>query len=194
MARKNENDLDFGRILASAVEAALGDENGQGDSGGPDNRGRGGHAMRNGGAGVGVAAAARVAYSKTPTLVKKAVPRVLGLPKLSDVSDKFTDMTDRVRDGLADHGWLGDDEPEDEEAGVPEDEEEDLPEDEEEDLPEDELDDEPEDEEEDLPEDEEEDLPEYEEEDLPEDELEDEPEDEEEEDLPEDEEEDLPED
>src|SRR6059058_1560651 len=102
MARKNENDLDFSRILVSAVEAAFGDENGQGDSGGRNNRdGSGhGHAMRNVAAGLAVAAAARVAYSKTPTLVKKAVPRVLGLPKLSDVSDKFTDMTDRVRDGL----------------------------------------------------------------------------------------------
>jgi hypothetical protein len=179
MARKNDIDLDFGRILASAVEAAIGDDSQQDESAGRDQRGgRHGHALRNVAAGLAVAAAARIAYSKTPTVVKKAAPRVLGLPKLSDVTDKFADMTDRVRDGLSDRGWLGDNEdedlPEDELDDEPVDEEEDLPEDEEEDLPEDEEEDLPEDEEEDLPEDEEEDLPEDEEEDLPEDELEDE--------------------
>src|SRR3954465_7820711 len=192
-------DLDFGRILASAVEAAMGEES-QHDEPQRRDHGGGSHTMRRVATGIAVAAVARVAVSKGPKLVTKAAPKLMNLPNLSDVSDRFSGMTDRVRDNLTERGWLGDeedgyeeDEPVDEEEDLPEDEEEDLPEDEEEDLPEDEEEDLPEDEEEDEPEAEEEDLPEDEEEDEPVDEFDDEdqePEDEEE-DLPEDEEEDL---
>src|SRR5215217_5327876 len=172
-------DLDFGRILASAVEAAMG-EDGQHDEPQRRERGGGSHTMRRVATGIAVAAVARVAVSKGPKLMTKAAPKLLNLPNFSDVSDRVSGMTDRVRDNLTDRGWLGDeedgyeddDELVDEEEDLPEDEEEDEPEAEEEDLPEDEFDEdeEPEDEEDDLPEDEfdEDEEPEDEEEDLPE--------------------------
>src|SRR2546421_540678 len=182
---KNTDHLDLGRILTSAVEAALGEDGQHDESDGRDRRGGGHHTMRRVATGIAVATVARVAVSKGPKLVTKAAPKLMNLPNLSDVSDRVSGMTERVRDNLADRGWLGE-EDDDYEGEAVDDEEGDEPEDEEEDLSEDEEDEEPEDEEEDFPDDEEDDEPEDEEEDLPEDEFDDEDEDEEDEDGDED--------
>jgi hypothetical protein len=154
--------IDLSRVASSALEAALDD--------GDERRKRSG--LRTLAAGAALAVAARAAVSKAPGLVH--------MPDLSGLRD----MPDRVRDRLADAGWIDDEqEVEDEEPEELEDEpqaqsDEDFDDDEE---PEEEEEDEELEEEEDEPVDEAEaDFDEPEEEDDEEDE-----EDEEEEPAPE---------
>jgi hypothetical protein len=145
----------MGRIASTAIDTAL-----NGDQPRP-RRFSGVKAVA---AGAALAAAARVAVSKAPSI-----------PGMSRISN----LTDGVWDKLAEHGWIEDEEPpEDEEMEEPEaeaEEDEEEPDEDEED--EDEDDEEPEDEEPEQPEDEE---PEQPEDDEPEDDEPEDPEDEEE--------------
>src|SRR3954463_2383373 len=101
---KNKSDIDMRRVLASAIQAALDDTDGSSDE---QSRSRGsqhGHgALKGIVAGVAIAAAARMAASKTPKLATKLLP----VPSLSGVTDRFAGVTDRVRDRLED--WLDED-------------------------------------------------------------------------------------
>jgi hypothetical protein len=148
--------IDLSRVASSALEAALDD--------GDERRKRSG--LRTLAAGAALAVAARAAVSKAPGLVH--------MPDLSGLRD----MPDRVRDRLADAGWIDDEqEVEDEEPEELEDEpqaqsdedfdDDEEPEEEEEDEPVDEAEgdfDEPEeeDDEEDEEDEEEEPAPELE--------------------------------
>jgi hypothetical protein len=132
----------MGRIASTAIDTAL-----NGDQPRP-RRFSGVKAVA---AGAALAAAARVAVSKAPSI-----------PGMSRISN----LTDGVWDKLAEHGWIEDEEPpEDEEMEEPEaeaeEDEEEPDEDEEDEEPEDEEpeDEEPEDEEPEDPEDEEEPAP-----------------------------------
>ena len=151
--------VDLSKIAASAIEAAL-------DDGEPKKR-KHGSTVKAVAAGAALAVAAKAATSKRTKLMNKLVPT----PSL----DGLRDIPDRVRDRLADAGWLNDeedvedDEPVDEadedeepvdEEPVAEDDEEPVDEAEEdwdddeddEDFDEDELDDDEEDDEEPPPE------------------------------------------
>jgi hypothetical protein len=122
----------MGRIASTAIDTAL-----NGDQPRP-RRFSGVKAVA---AGAALAAAARVAVSKAPSI-----------PGMSRISN----LTDGVWDKLAEHGWIEDEEPpEDEEMEEPEAEAEE----DEEEPDEDEEDEEPEDEEPEDPEDEEEPAP-----------------------------------
>jgi hypothetical protein len=93
--------IDLSRVASSALEAALDD--------GDERRKRSG--LRTLAAGAALAVAARAAVSKAPGLVH--------MPDLSGLRD----MPDRVRDRLADAGWIDDEqEVEDEEPEELEDE------------------------------------------------------------------------
>src|SRR4051812_15551338 len=150
--------LDLSRMAAAALESAL-------DDGEPKHKPSNG--LRTLAAGAALAAAARVAVTKGPSLSG-------GLSGLRTMA-KLRDVPDRVRDRLTEAGWLGDDEEDQEpvddepvDEAEPEDDEE--LEDDEEELEEDEDEDEelePVAEDEDLEEDEddEEELDEGEEED-----------------------------
>jgi hypothetical protein len=139
----------MGRIASTAIDTAL-----NGDQPRP-RRFSGVKAVA---AGAALAAAARVAVSKAPSI-----------PGMSRISN----LTDGVWDKLAEHGWIEDEEPpEDEEMEEPEaeaEEDEEEPDEDEEDEDEDEDDEEPEDEEPEQPED---DEPEDDEPEDPEDEEE----------------------
>jgi hypothetical protein len=163
--------VDLSKIAASAIEAALDD----GEDTRPERKR--GSTVKAVAAGAALAVAAKAATSKRTKLMSKLVPT----PSL----DGLRDIPGRVRDRLADSGWLGDEadvEPEgvaplDEVAEEPLEDEEPIDEDEdEEDFDEEQGDDEPVDEEE---------------EDFDEEEGDDEPVDEEDEDFDEDEEEEL---
>jgi hypothetical protein len=144
--------IDLSRVASSALEAALDD--------GDERRKRSG--LRTLAAGAALAVAARAAVSKAPGLVH--------MPDLSGLRD----MPDRVRDRLADAGWIDDEqEVEDEEPEELEDEpqaqsdedfddDEEPEEEEEEDEPVDEAEEEDEEEDEEDEEDEEEPAPELE--------------------------------
>jgi hypothetical protein len=87
--------IDLSRIASSALEAALDD--GEQDS----NKHKGGSgALKAVAAGAALAVAAKAVSSKTPWVVKKLIPT----PNL----DGLRDIPDRVRDRLADAGWLDD--------------------------------------------------------------------------------------
>jgi hypothetical protein len=120
--------VDLSRIASSALEAAL-------DDGRQPQRKKHGSALKAVAAGAALAVAAKAAASK--------VPRLAPIPSL----DGLRDIPDRVRDRLADAGWLDDEtdvagEPLDvldEDEGEPLDvldEDEDLDEEEDEDEPE----------------------------------------------------------
>jgi hypothetical protein len=135
--------IDLSRVASSALEAALDD--------GDERRKRSG--LRTLAAGAALAVAARAAVSKAPGLVH--------MPDLSGLRD----MPDRVRDRLADAGWIDDEQEVEDEQ--PEDFDDDEEPEEEEDEPVDEAEgdfDEPEeeDDEEDEEDEEEEPAPELE--------------------------------
>jgi hypothetical protein len=157
--------IDLSRVASKALETAL-------DDGAPRRRG---HTMRTLAAGAALAVGARAAMSSKVRLFRH-------LPDLTELRD----IPDRVRDRMADAGWL-DDESDVEEPEAEYDEEE--PEDEEElddaELDDEEVDEEPEDsEDEEFDDEDDEDEPEaeadedFEDEDEDEDEEEDEDEDE----------------
>src|SRR4051812_37875275 len=80
----------MGRVAASALDAAMNGEQ-------PPRRSRF-SGVRAVAAGAVLAAAARIAVRKAPT------PRIPGLGHVPDLSE----LTDSVRDRLADRGWLED--------------------------------------------------------------------------------------
>jgi hypothetical protein len=86
--------VDLSRVASKALEAALEDVD-------HEPQRKGGGALKAVAAGAALAVAAKAASSKTPWIVKKLVPT----PNL----DGLRDIPDRVRDRLADAGWLGDD-------------------------------------------------------------------------------------
>ncbi|HEX6458058.1 MAG TPA: hypothetical protein VF032_04000 [Thermoleophilaceae bacterium] len=161
--------IDMSRVASAALESALNGEQ-------PQRRKRmsGVTAVA---AGAALATAARVAVAKAPALTKAAA--LTKVPRLGD-------LTDSVRDRLAEHGWIEDEEPQEPEDEAYEDEYadedyEDEP-DEDEEEPEDEDDSEGDDwDDEDEPEDEDDDGPQAAGDEEP-DEDEEEPEDEDEED------------
>jgi len=172
--------MDLKRVAAAAVEAAFNPDGVAPQEQQPERKHGGMSSVRTVAAGAALALAARVAVKKGPSLLPKTL--------MPNVMPSFSDVTDRVRDVLADQGWFDDDEDEAElEEGDEEDEEDEEPEDfvdeEEDEEPEDFVDDEEE------PEDDE-DEPENEEPedsaDDPEDEDEDEPEEDEDDEEPED--------
>jgi hypothetical protein len=85
--------VDLSRVASKALEAALEDVD-------HEPKRKGGGALKAVAAGAALAVAAKAASSKTPWIVKKLVPT----PNL----DGLRDIPDRVRDRLADAGWLGD--------------------------------------------------------------------------------------
>jgi hypothetical protein len=85
--------VDLSRVVSKALEAALEDVD-------HEPQRKGGGALKAVAAGAALAVAAKAASSKTPWIVKKLVPT----PNL----DGLRDIPDRVRDRLADAGWLGD--------------------------------------------------------------------------------------
>jgi hypothetical protein len=126
--------LDYKRVVGAAVNAALDENRAEPEA---EHR-KHGSAVRTVVAGAALAAVARVAVKKAPSLVH--------MPRLGELSD-------RVRDRLEDSGWLGDDEDDDSDVEAEAEEDYEVDEEEPDDEPEpddDELDDEePEDDDED---------------------------------------------
>lgn len=90
MARRRR--IDLSRVAESALDAAV--------NGGEQPRRNRFSGVRAVAAGAALAAAAQIVARKAPT------PRIPGLAQLPDLSD----LGDRLRDGLAERGWLEDDE------------------------------------------------------------------------------------
>src|SRR4051794_30108965 len=98
--------VDLGKIAASAIEAALDD--------GETTKRKRGSTVKAVAAGAALAVAAKAATSKRTKLMSKLVPT----PSL----DGLRDIPGRVRDRLADSGWLDDEEDVEPEDGEPVDE------------------------------------------------------------------------
>ena len=90
--------MDYKRVVDAAVNAALNENRAEPET---EHR-KHGSAVRTVVAGAALAAVARVAVKKAPSLV----PSLVHMPRLGDLSD-------RVRDRLDEAGWLGDDEDDD---------------------------------------------------------------------------------
>src|SRR5215212_6601475 len=104
--------VDLKRVAEVAVNAAF-NEDGQPPP--PDHRGGHRSAARSLAAGVALAAVARVAVKKAPSLVQKA-PDILHLPDIGELTDQLRDRVDQ---------WFGEDEEFDEAEEPDEDEDQD---------------------------------------------------------------------
>jgi hypothetical protein len=97
--------MDLKRVAAAAVEAAFNPDGAAQQEHEPERKHGGMSSVRTVAAGAALALAARVAVKKGPSLLPKTL--------MPNVMPSFSDVTDRVRDVLADQGWFDDEEDED---------------------------------------------------------------------------------